>query len=410
MILSSIINTDHLQKIGFTTSPKTNVFGKPQQTVIEWQTQKIERVVSNQCRCHFIPPHMQEHIKNHALNNLPQYHSAIYEEHYQKASEFRNHRNVNAIQIRNTPNSIKTKSKPKLNGETIQKIYDARHKTSQPGKLVKDMTSKKTTQSSDVTVNRAFDTTKKTYDFYLNVFNRNSIDGKGMQLISTVHYDRNYDNAFWDGEQMVYGDGDQTIFADFTLDLDVPAHEMTHGITERTLGLEYENQSGALNESISDVFGSMIKQYSLKQTTDQADWLIGDKVLIGPGALRSMKAPGTAYNTAALGKDPQPARMGDYAKMANNDANDNGGVHINSGIPNHAFYLACTELGGNSWDKAGKIWYRTLNDPDLKPTANFVDFANSTINSAKALAKDNKEWNGKEVDAIIKAWGLVEVL
>lgn len=406
------INNEHLQRIGFATVPRsTNIFGENQELVVEWNTHKVEKVdTKNKCLCYFIPPHMQDHIKNHAQNNLPQYHTSILEVQYEKAKDFRNHRNNNAIQFRKDDHQILTQPKIKLNGETIQKIYDARNKTTLPGKIAKDMNNKKTSQSYDVTVNRAFDTTKKTYDFYLNVFNRNSIDGKGMQLVSTVHYDRNYDNAFWNGKQMVYGDGDQTIFSDFTLDIDVPAHEMTHGVTERTLGLEYENQSGALNEHISDAFGSMIKQYSLKQTTENADWLIGDRVLVGPGALRSMRAPGKAYNTPQLGKDPQPAKMGDYAKMPNDEENDNGGVHINSGIPNHAFYLACIELGGNSWDKVGKIWYKTLNDKSLTQNANFVDFANSTIESAKNLSKGNKDWTGKEADAIRKAWMLVEVL
>jgi len=405
------INNDHLQRIGFTTVPRsTNIFGKTLELVVEWNTHTVEKIdAKNKCLCHFIPPHMQDYIKNHAQDTLPQYYSAIYNAQYNKAKDFRNHRNEKTILFKKEAQIFsQTKSKP--NGETLQKIYDARNRTSLPGKIAKDVNHTKSSQSFDVTVNRAFDTTKKTYDFYSNVFKRNSIDGKGMQLISTVHYDRNYCNAFWNGEQMVYGDGDQTIFADFTLDIDVSAHEMTHGVTEHTLGLVYENQSGALNEHISDSFGSMVEQYSQNQSSKEADWLIGERVLIGPGALRSMMAPGTAYNTPQLGKDPQPSRMADYAKMPNDDENDYGGVHINSGIPNHAFYLACMELGGNSWDKVGKIWYKTLSDKKLTPNATFVDFANSTIRSAKKLSKGNKEWTGKEAEVIKKAWVTVEVL
>src|SRR4029079_944922 len=142
---------------------------------------------------------------------------------------------------------------------------------------------------------------------------------------------------------------------------------LTHGVTQDEAQLVYSNQSGALNESLSDVFGSLIKQFSLNQTADQADWLIGAGLLtkqVNGVALRSMKAPGTAYNDPVLGKDPQPAHMKDYV----NTISDNGGVHINSGIPNHAFYLIATQIGGNAWEKAGQIWYLTLRDK-LKATS-----------------------------------------
>ena len=124
---------------------------------------------------------------------------------------------------------------------------------------------------------------------------------------------------------------------------------------------------------MSDVFGSLIKQYSLKQDASHADWLIGAGLLaagVKGVALRSMKAPGTAYNDPVLGRDPQPAHMKDYIHTTD----DNGGVHLNSGIPNHAFYLAAIAIGGNAWDVAGRIWYETLRDPKLKANANFAAF------------------------------------
>src|SRR4029079_10299870 len=134
---------------------------------------------------------------------------------------------------------------------------------------------------------------------------------------------------------------------------------LTHGVTQDEAQLVYSNQSGALNESLSDVFGSLIKQFSLNQTADQADWLIGAGLLtkqVKGVALRSMKAPGTAYDDPVLGKDPQPDHMSRFVTTAA----DRGGVHITSGIPNRAFYLAATAIGGYAWEVAGKIWYTTL--------------------------------------------------
>ncbi len=195
-------------------------------------------------------------------------------------------------------------------------------------------------ESSDDSVNRAFDGFGKTREFYKTVLDRNSIDGNGMRIDGYVHRGFQFNNAFWDGQQMNFGDGDSVIFTDFTRSLDVIAHELTHGVTQFTAGLEYHNQPGALNESISDVFGSLVKQWALKQTADQADWLIGVEVFtprIAGDALRSMKAPGTAYDNHVLGKDPQPDNMSKFVHLPDDEGNDNGGVHINSGLPTRAF-------------------------------------------------------------------------
>jgi Zn-dependent metalloprotease len=216
-------------------------------------------------------------------------------------------------------------------------------------------------------------------------------------MIATVHYDYHYNNAFWDGAQMVFGDGDGSIFNRFTIAIDIMGHELTHGVTQHTAGLEYQDQSGALNESISDVFGALTKQRSLGQTADKADWLIGAG-LLAPGikgvALRSMKAPGTAYDDWLLGKDPQPGHMSKYVETTS----DNGGVHINSGIPNKAFYLAAVYIGGNAWEVAGNIWYQTLLDPKLSSTAQFQDFANLTVENAGKLYGDTIK------ATVAKAW------
>ncbi|MFF4396749.1 M4 family metallopeptidase [Streptomyces sp. NPDC001480] len=279
-------------------------------------------------------------------------------------------------------------------------IYDAGHTENLPGEKVR---AEGSDPGEDATVNRAYAGLGATFELYLKAYGRHSIDDNGLPLDATVHFGEGYDNAFWNGEQMVFGDGDNEIFLDFTIPVDVIGHELTHGVTQYTANLEYYGQSGALNESVSDVFGSLIKQYSLGQTAAEADWLIGAGLLaprVTGTALRSMKAPGTAYDDDVLGKDPQPATMDDYVRTGR----DNGGVHINSGIPNHAFYLAATALGGHSWEKAGQIWYDVLTGGELRQDALFADFATLTVKASR-----ERYGAGDELQAVQKAWEQVGV-
>ena len=265
-------------------------------------------------------------------------------------------------------------------------VFDANNGTQLPGTVARQ---EGDPPVADVTVNEAYDGSGITYDMFFEVFNRNSIDNKGLRLDSTVHYSRGYDNAFWNGEQMVYGDGDEDLpesdrlFNRFTIALDVIGHELTHGVTQYEANLVYWEQSGALNESMSDVFGSLVKQYQRQETADQANWIIGEGLFtsnVNGVGIRSMKAPGTAYNDPVLGKDPQPAHMDNYVKTIE----DNGGVHINSGIPNHAFYVAAIELGGYAWEKAGQIWYKTLTEK-LGDRSSFQQAADFTFEAAGEL-------------------------
>lgn len=279
-------------------------------------------------------------------------------------------------------------------------VYDARHQESLPGKKVRGEGGK---PGKDASVNRAYAGLGATFELYRTAYGRDSIDGRGLPLNASVHFGENYDNAFWNGEQMVFGDGDDEIFLDFTIPVDVIGHELTHGVTQYTANLAYFGQSGALNESLSDVFGSLIKQYTLGQSAADADWLIGAGLLaprVSGKALRSMKEPGSAYDDDVLGKDPQPATMDGYVKTSQ----DNGGVHINSGIPNHAFYLVATALGGHAWERAGQIWYDALTGGEVKPEADFTDFAKLTAAAAKARYQE-----GEEQDAVLKAWEQVGV-
>lgn len=257
---------------------------------------------------------------------------------------------------------------------------------------------------ADAAVNEAYDGAGDTYQLLKEVYGRDSLDGKGMPLISSVHVRRNFNNAFWNGKQMAYGDGDGKIFTRFTQALTVIGHELSHGMVQFSGGLNYVYQSGALNEHLADVFGCLTEQFKKKQTAAQAHWLVGKEILapnIKGQALRSMKAPGEAYNDPLLGKDPQPGHMSHFVKTSR----DNGGVHINSGIPNRAFYLAATQIGGHAWEKAGKIWYETLQrlqDPD----ATFLKFAQLSLEAASSLYGADSS----ERKAVLEAWVSVGLL
>jgi len=271
-------------------------------------------------------------------------------------------------------------------GQARRTIWDAEHRETLAGaEFARAETSG---VSTDPSVNRAFDDLGTTRKFYAEVFNRDSIDGLGMRLDGYVHFQVGYNNAFWDGQAMVFGDGDGKMFSDLTGALDVVGHELTHGVTQTTAGLVYNGQSGALNESISDVFGSLVKQWSKNQTAAEADWLIGAEVFT-PGfagdALRSLKDPGSAYDNADMGKDPQPGDMTGYV----NTTTDDGGVHINSGIPNKAFYLVAANIGGHAWNCPGQIWYESLKASS--PSSNFQDFAETTVNKAAQLYGVNEQ-------------------
>ncbi len=279
-------------------------------------------------------------------------------------------------------------------------VFDARHGQDLPGEKVRG---EGDGPGKDATVNRAYAGLGSTFELFSKAYARNSINADGLPLNATVHFGEDYSNAFWNGEQMVFGDGDNEVFLDFTVAVDVIGHELAHGVTQYTANLTYFGQPGALNESYSDVFGALIKQYTLGQTAQEADWLIGAGLLaprVTGVALRSMKAPGTAYDDDVLGKDPQPATMDDYVRTGR----DNGGVHINSGIPNHAFYLLATALGGHAWERAGQIWYDVLTGGELGQQARFTDFAALTGAAARARYGD-----GEELQAVLKAWEQVGV-
>lgn len=272
------------------------------------------------------------------------------------------------------------------NGDLVAELSDAPNRTISdaantqqlPGAVVR---TEDDAPVADTAVNEAFDGLGATFELLLAAFSRNSLDDAGAPLDATVHYGIDYDNAFWDGERMVFGDGDGEVFRGFTGSLTVIGHELAHGVVQHTAGLEYQGQPGALNESIADVLGALTEQYALGQTAAQASWLIGAEIFtdaVQGVALRSMIAPGTAYDDDdELGKDPQPDHMSGFVRTTE----DNGGVHINSGIPNRAFALFARDLGGNAWERAGTVWYRALTG-GLSPTATFAEFADATVAAA----------------------------
>ena len=255
--------------------------------------------------------------------------------------------------------------------------------------------------SDDVAVEEAALGISGSLALFAEVYGRDSYDGAGATVSATVHFGQGYDNAFWDGTQLVFGDGDGRVFDRFTKPVDVLAHELTHAVTEHTAGFVYQGQSGALNESMSDVFASCLKQRLLGQTALAADWLIGEGLFL-PGiearGLRDLAAPGTAYDDPALGKDPQPGHLDDYVDTTD----DNGGVHLNSGIPNRAFHLAALSLGGSSWEGAGRVWWAALTGDQVTSRSNFADFAAATIAAAADLGDI-------DVSAVEDAWAGVGV-
>lgn len=346
-------------------------------------------------RCGIVPPYLlqalassgEPHLEERARETL-RLDQLRYEEHAREHSL-----RPDAARVSRRANRATTEAPNRV-------VHDAGGGTTLPGAKVR---AEGEPATDDTAVNEAYDGLGATWELWNAAYGRNSLDDKGLGLVATVHYGTNYDNAFWDGSQMVFGDGDGVVLLGFTRSLDVIGHELAHGVTQYTSGLVYQDQAGALNEHVSDVFGILVKQRALGQSADESDWLIGAE-LLGPDvegvALRSMKEPGTAYDDPRLGKDPQPGHMRDF--VVTDD--DNGGVHINSGIPNRAFHLAATALGGNAWERAGAIWYAVITG-DIKADCDFATFAALTEAAAVAAHGEDSE----EARAVRDAWAAVGV-
>lgn len=367
--------------------------------------------------CGFVPPYILEAIQNSETGSdgvaevsrnackLTLEHMNLYSE---QRRELYTETYAAAEDTEKAQHALKA-TDDKVSTAVQRKIYDCKGTNDLPGTLVR---SEGQDRIKDRQVNNVYDGFKITHDFYLQVFGRNSLDDKGLPLSGHVHYldpeePAGYNNAYWDGENkiMVFGDGDHITFDYLTDSLDVIGHELSHGFVQFSSPLRYQGQSGALNESMADVFGAMVEQWHMKQTAEDADWIIGQTIFpvaFTGCALRTMKAGKAFIDDPVFGTDPQPKHMKDIYS----GSKDAGGVHINSGIPNHAFYLAAKAIGGKSWEKAGKVWYLTMTSGKIPNRCDFKTFANTTVEIAeKEFAAD-----ASVKKAIHDAWVQVGVL
>lgn len=231
----------------------------------------------------------------------------------------------------------------------------------------------------DEDADRLWEMAGQTLEFLYDIYGWAGINGAATDLKCLVHTGNV--NAFWNGDLLTVGDGDGIYFSTFLADSTVVAHEIGHGIIQNTINLDYSGQAGALNESFGDIFGVLAEQYALGHDVHQADWLVGKGVftdIVQGQAIRSLKSPGSAYDDPRLGRDPQPSTMAGYQNLAK----DNGGAHINSGIPNYAFYLAAMGVGGHAWEQVGRVWMDVVLQRLVHPKTHFVWFAEASVRAA----------------------------
>ena len=323
------------------------------------------------CTCFIVPPYIVEYMEKHGQVKIS-------EENLQAEKSFREARSKK-IDALNAASAA-----PEVLGASLRKVYDCKNRRLLRKNLVR---SEGQAPVADQVVNAVYDNTGIVREFYKTQYNWISFDNNGGTLHLNVHYLSNYNNAGWDGDEMVFGDGDGVIFVNLGNSLDVTGHEITHGVIQYTANLVYSKQPGALNEHMADVFGVTIRQFTQGQSSSPstANWLIGDSIM-GPTlqgqALRNMKAPGTAYNNVYMGQDPQPDHMSNYYT----GSSDNYGVHINSGIPNKVFYLVSVAFGDTL--KAALLWFETLKV--MTSTDNFATFKTRILAKATTLESQGK--------------------
>lgn len=362
-------------------------------------TQKIENHINSlhvthdsNIKCTIVPQHIEEKIIEKLKGNIDLIRKL--------ANELREYRKLN---------QTKAQEHTFIESRNLEKneIYNMHNrKKGLPGKFLSNSRDQ-SILSSDKGCIVVWDSTNYFLKFCTTILERNSIDGRGFSIDSSIHFFYQYNNAFYNGRQMVYGDGDQIVFSNFDCDPTVIYHELFHGVTDHTCGFEYQDESGALNEHLSDVFSCIIDQWVNNTKIDEAQWVIGDICMVDiegkSYSLRSLADPGSAYiNHPYMGTDDQPSTYDEkYTGKA-----DNGGVHINSGIPNYAFYLFCKAIGGVSWTIPCKIWYTTITNPGkVHQKCTFKEFAEATINVAGELYSDSSI-----VDKLLNAWTEVKIL
>ncbi len=316
------------------------------------------------CQCHIIPDVVFKELKKKGADVEPESPKRIDQDFREKRAEF----------------MMVSRLLPDLDagsGEANRFVYNSKNTGKQKLKLARKETDP---PSTDTDVNAVFDNGGIVRDYFKSQLGWHSIDGTGMNIIFNVHYMIKYNNAFWDGEQMTFGDGDGVNFSGFASALDVTGHELAHGIIQYTAGLVYKGQSGAINEHFADVFGVAIDQWHNKKTAETGDWTIGKGCMIGKfkgKAIRSMKSP--SDTSVVIMAQP------DHMLKIYKGTSDNGGVHINSGILNKAFYWVSVDIGTQ---KAALLWFEALKL--LKPTAKFRDLYKALTTAASELTLVDK--------------------
>ena len=337
------------------------------------------------CTCQIVPHHVLKRFSED--RTLPAEQRKKFADTMKIDAEFRKLR-TQAGKLTRVARSMAPAAAPALAAAPAITVFNCNHGQTLPGAQIATPAT-----SPEATATHVLAETSSVATFYSQVFGRNSVDGAGMTLISSIHYGVDYNNAFWNGSQMTYGDGDGSIFIDFSRGNDVIGHELTHGVTQHSLGLNYTNEAGGLNESLSDCFGSMFRQWEAKQTVDKAYWLIG-KDIMGPAAakkgytcLRDMANPAAKHCLS-----PQPTKFSQY--KAGMDP------HISSGIPNLAFCTIAKAVGGHSWEKVGQIWYKSLTGFGPSPAMKMKAFADRT----RAVAAQLYPGNTAVANAVNAGW------
>jgi Zn-dependent metalloprotease len=344
------------------------------------------------CVCHAVPKRLLQQLARDSSDED----RVLLEGHIAHSTTLRAQR---ALQTRRRP-ATRAGDQP-----LHRQVFDAQGGTLLPGRLLRDHDDPPT---SDREANLAYENLGIAMQFFRTVLDRDSIDGRGMRVDASVHYGFRFTNAMWTGRQMIVGEGDGRHIKGMAHSLGIIAHELTHGLTQHLvrggLGVvqvsgqppALKGEAGALNESFSDVVASMIKQWHAGQDVAHADWLLGEDIL-APGAgkaIRSLKEPGNARLTWR-GDD----QIADFRKFqATDDA------HKASGIGNRAFYVAASRLGGHSWERLARIWFKAFDR--LRARATFLDAAHATMDVAGSLHGKASSTH----EAVKAGWRSVNVL
>jgi Zn-dependent metalloprotease len=335
-------------------------------------------------RCSFVPPHILDHIARvqarEGLEPSSAQRSAVVSEQFRRARQTPTPAVPGTAVVAGPEVAPPGLTVPQP-GSGGRLIYDDQHNWP-PTYDVQFIRGEGDPAVAGQNANKAYDDLGLVRRYYRDKLGRNSIDNAGLNIKANVNLGVDFDNAFWEPNLllMAYGNGG-FLFKDLTGDLDVSGHELTHGVTQFTAGLIYNYyQSGALNESFSDMLGSAIDAWANNRAADAHNWLIGEDIMadqFSGEALRSMAEPGTAYDNPILGRDPQPRDMSGYYEPAD--------PHIMSGITNRWFYLICVEIG---IEAGALIMYQTLQN--LWPSAVFSDAAAVAAAQARILAQNKQ--------------------